>query len=280
MTCSHQAATGEYVLEESTMTDQAIKRAAQWLNESNNVVVFTGAGISTESGIPDFRSPGGLWSQYNPDDLTYQRFREAEKYRKVYWEYDRLRYPAINDALPNPAHNAVVELEKSGKLLGLITQNIDGLHRTAGNTVEKIFELHGTVKEVTCLDCHRRWPREEITDKMEQEGIDVIYCEDCAGPLKPATIAFGQALPHDVLEQSFMLARQCDLFITIGSSLVVQPANLLPIEAKRSGARLMLVNLSNTPYDEIMDLIITGPAGTAMEAIMTELRKMQAAPEA
>lgn len=255
------------------MNDEDVRKAASWMHEASNIVVFTGAGISTESGIPDFRSPGGIWSQYNQDDLTYQRFRSHEKYRKLYWEYDRARYPAMRDALPNAAHMAVVELERAGKLLALITQNIDGLHQKAGSSPEKTYELHGTVKAVTCLDCDRRWPREEITDKMDELGIEVPYCEHCGGPLKCATIAFGQSLPAQVLDESFLHARNCDLFVTIGSSLVVQPANLLPVEAKRGGARLILVNLSETPYDQLMDIVITGKAGPAMQAIMEEFRK-------
>jgi NAD-dependent deacetylase len=244
------------------------------IHDSCRIVVFTGAGISTESGIPDFRSPDGIWEKYNPQELTYQRFLAHEKNRMLYWEYDRARYPAMRDAVPNDAHNAVVEIETSGRLLALITQNIDRLHHKAGSAAEKIYELHGTVMEVVCLACERRWPREEITEKMDRDGIEVPYCEVCGGPLKCATIAFGQSLPAQVLENSFEHARNCDLFLTIGSSLVVQPANWLPIEAKRHSARLILVNLSETPYDEIMDVIIPGQAGPTMSAVMAEFRKI------
>jgi NAD-dependent deacetylase len=254
------------------MDTDILKTAACLLRDAHKVVIFTGAGISTESGIPDFRSPGGIWSQYNPDDLTYQRFRSHEKYRKLYWEYDRARYPAMRDALPNAAHEAIVELETAGRLQALITQNIDGLHRKAGNSVDKIFELHGTVLEVTCLDCHSRWPREEITEDMDRDGVDVPYCAHCGGPLKCATIAFGQALPVDVLERAFMHARDCDLFLTIGSSLVVQPACFLPLEAKRGGARLVLINLEATPYDQYMDVVLTGKAAHVMAGLMGEYR--------
>ena len=249
-----------------------IAAAAALMREAQRIVVFTGAGISTESGIPDFRSPGGIWSKYNQDDLTYQRFRSHEKYRKLYWEYDRARYPAMKDALPNAAHSAVVEIEQSGRLLALITQNIDGLHHKAGSSPDKIYELHGTVREVTCLDCHRRWPREEITEEMDGDGIEVPYCKHCGGPLKCATIAFGQSLPADVLESSFDHSRNCDLFLTIGSSLVVQPAAMLPLEAKRTGAKLILVNLSSTPYDDLMDIILIGNAAPTMRALMERFR--------
>ena len=256
------------------MDADTLKTAAQMLQAAQKIVIFTGAGISTESGIPDFRSPGGIWSQYNSDDLTYQRFRSHEKYRKLYWEYDRARYPAMRDALPNAAHEAIVELEQEGRLQALITQNIDGLHSKAGNSRGKIFELHGTVREVTCLDCDVRWPREEITDMMDREGVDVPYCPHCGGPLKCATIAFGQSLPADVLEQSFLHARDCDLFLTIGSSLVVQPACFLPLEAKKGGARLMLINLEGTPYDQYMDVVLTGKAGHVMDRLMGVYRSL------
>ncbi|MCX5861951.1 MAG: Sir2 family NAD-dependent protein deacetylase [Desulfomonile sp.] len=256
------------------MDEEVLKSAAHLIKTSTKIVVFTGAGISTESGIPDFRSPGGIWSRYNQDDLTYQKFRSDEKYRRIYWEYDRARYPAMRDAVPNQAHNAVVEIERAGCLLALITQNIDGLHQKAGSDSHKIIELHGTVREVNCLDCHTGWAREEITDWMDREGVEVPYCPDCGGPLKCATIAFGQSLPADVLERSFAHARDCDLFLAIGSSLVVQPAAMLPLEAKRAGATLMLVNLSTTPYDQVMDMIIRGKAGTMMESIMGEFRKL------
>lgn len=248
--------------------------AARMLHDARRIVVFTGAGISTESGIPDFRSPGGIWSQYNQDDLTYQRFRSHEKYRKLYWEYDRKRYPAMRDASPNAAHRAIAELEHDGRLQALVTQNIDGLHREAGNSPDKIFELHGTVREVTCLDCEARWPREEITDKMDREGIDVPYCPHCGGPLKCATIAFGQALPADVLKESFYHARDCDLLVTIGSSLVVQPACFLPMEAKKAGAHLMLINLEATPYDQYMDVLLTGKAAEVMDRLMGVYRSI------
>jgi len=257
------------------MNTDALKAAARMLRDARRIVVFTGAGISTESGIPDFRSPGGIWSQYNSDDLTYQKFRSHERYRKLYWEYDRARYPAMRDALPNAAHRALREIEKTGRLLALITQNIDGLHQKAGNSPDKIYELHGTVREVTCLDCNARWPREEITDRMDREGIDVPHCPHCGGPLKCATIAFGQSLPADVLEAAFVHARACDLFITIGSSLVVQPACFLPLDAKRGGASLVLANLEATPYDQYMDVVLKGKAGEVMDALMKQHRLLQ-----
>ncbi len=250
------------------MHETQIQRAACMICDSRRIVIFTGAGVSTESGIPDFRSPGGVWSQYDPDDFLYENFLRDEKYRRIYWEYDRITYPDIERANPNAAHRAIVEMEKAGRLTAVITQNVDGLHHKAGNSPDKIFELHGTQREVTCLNCNARWRREEIVDKMDRQCIDVPYCERCGGPLKSATVTFGQALPADVLQRSFYHAQTCDLFMTIGSTLVVQPAALLPLVAKRSGARLILINLSKTPYDAIMDLIFREKAGPTMEAIM------------
>lgn len=256
------------------MTSDAISQAAMMLHDAHRVVAFTGAGISTESGIPDFRSPGGIWSRYDPDELTYQKFMAYEKNRKLYWEYDRARYPAMQSAEPNHAHLALVELERAGKLSALLTQNIDGLHQKAGNSRHLVHELHGTVHEVTCLRCNDRRPREEITSKMEREGLDAPYCELCGGPLKCATIAFGQNLDPETLEAAFAHAGNCDVFLTIGSSLVVQPAASLPGTARRAGAKLILVNLAPTPYDDLMDLIFIDKASPTMAAIMGELRKL------
>lgn len=251
-----------------------VQQAAEIIYQARRIVVFTGAGISTESGIPDFRSPGGIWSRYNQEDLTYQKFRSHEKYRKLYWSYDRSRYPAMRDALPNAAHKAIVEIEKSSRLHALVTQNIDGLHQKSGISAEKIYELHGTVVEVICLDCKNRWPRDYIEEKMERDGVEAPYCESCGGPLKCATIAFGQTLPEDVLRASYKHASSCDVFLIIGSSLVVQPAASLPLHAKQAGAQLILVNLSETPYDSMMDIIIKGRAAETMPSIMKEFTKL------
>jgi NAD-dependent deacetylase len=167
-----------------------------------------------------------------------------------------------------------VEIEKTGKLSALVTQNIDGLHAKAGNSREKILELHGTVHEVVCVDCGMRWPRAEITDFMDREGVDVPYCAQCNGPLKCATVAFGQALPQEILAKSFALAGECDVLITIGSSLVVQPANMLPLEASRNGAKLALINMTPTAYDSIMDVVALGSAGAIMSSVMKEFRQL------
>jgi NAD-dependent deacetylase len=247
---------------------EEIRRAGRFVESARRIVVFTGASISTESGIPDFRSPGGIWSRYDPEDFSFQNFVAHEKYRRIYWEYDILTYPDIERACPNSAHKAIVELEKIGVVSAVITQNVDGLHQKAGMSPDKVFELHGTQREVGCLKCGRRWRREVVVERMERDGIDVPYCEHCGGPLKSATITFGQALPDDVLRSAFHHAQTCDLFITIGSSLVVQPAALLPVVAKKSGAVLILINLAETPCDGLMDVIIRDRAAIAMESII------------
>jgi NAD-dependent deacetylase len=251
--------------------DDKIGQAANLIIESKRIVVFTGAGISTESGIPDFRSPGGVWSRYNQSDLTYQKFMAHEKYRKLYWDYDNARYPAMRDAQPNAAHQAIVKLEKAGKLSALITQNIDGLHQKAGNSPDFIYELHGTVHKVNCLGCGKQWSRKDIMKEIVENKVEVPYCDECGGPLKCATIAFGQSMPVQITEKAFQHARNCDLFITIGSSLVVQPANGLPIAAKQARAKLILINMSSTPFDSIMDIVINGKASETMNLITAAL---------
>ncbi|MGB9693273.1 MAG: SIR2 family NAD-dependent protein deacylase, partial [Fervidobacterium sp.] len=203
--------------------EEKIKQAAQWILSSKRIVVFSGAGLSTESGIPDFRSPGGVWSRYNPEDFYFQKFISSEASREKYWQMATEMYEPMKKAEPNLAHLAISELERLGKLDCVITQNIDGLHLKAGNSPEKVIELHGTAMYVTCLNCHKRYDRDEIQERIKK-GVKVPYCDDCGGPLKPATISFGQAMPEWETQEAYNRSSLCDLFIVIGSSLVVQPA--------------------------------------------------------
>ncbi|MFO8058293.1 MAG: Sir2 family NAD-dependent protein deacetylase, partial [bacterium] len=170
--------------------NEALGLAAQWLREARSVVGFTGAGVSTESGIPDFRSPGGIWEKYDPEEMTYQRFLASEEARKLRWKLF-LEMEASMNAGPNPSHYALVELYELGKLTGVITQNIDGLHQAAGLPDEAVIEIHGNAKEVYCLSCSRRWPSREIKERIENEGVEVPYCTECGGILKLATVSFG-----------------------------------------------------------------------------------------
>ncbi len=264
---------GDQVLKklENDMEDK-MRQIAQWIVDAQRVVVFGGAGLSTESGIPDFRSPGGVWDKYNPEDFYYQNFIASEASREKYWQMATEMYEPMKKAEPNPAHLAIAELERLGKLDRIITQNIDGLHHKAGNSEEKIIELHGTALYVTCLNCKKRYDRDAIQERIRQ-GTRVPYCDDCGGPLKPATISFGQAMPERETEEAYQHSSSCDLFIVIGSSLVVQPAASMPLVAKRNGAKLVIINRDPTPYDDMADIVIHGQAGWTMAAILKYVRE-------
>jgi NAD-dependent deacetylase len=244
-----------------------IEEVARLILSSKRLVVFGGAGLSTESGIPDFRSPGGVWDKYDPEDFYYQNFIASEASRKKYWEMATEMYGPIKKAQPNPAHLAIAELEKLGRLDCVITQNIDGLHHKAGNSEERIIELHGTATYVTCLNCKKRYDRDEVQERLRKE-MKVPYCDDCGGPLKPATISFGQSMPERETEEAYHRSSICDLFIVIGSSLVVQPAASMPLVAKRNGAKLVIINRDPTPYDDLADMVIHAQAGPTMANIL------------
>jgi len=244
-----------------------IDQTAEWILQSQRLVVFTGAGLSTESGIPDFRSPGGVWSRYNPADFDFQNFLAGEASRERYWQMATEMYASIREARPNPAHLAIYELDRLGKLEAVITQNIDGLHEKAGHGADKIIELHGTALHVSCLNCGKRYNRDEIQERIKQ-GIKAPACDDCQGPLKPATISFGQAMPERETQEAYRRSAASDLFIVIGSSLVVQPAASLPLAAKQGGAKLVIINRDSTPYDDLANLVIHGQAGRILPAIL------------
>jgi len=246
-------------------------QAANLINNSEKLIVFTGAGISTESGISDFRSPGGLWEKYDPSEFMFDKFLASEETRKKYWEMSHELWPTIVEAQPNAAHMAIAEIDRIGKLDCVITQNIDGLHQRAGVPYEKVIELHGTTLWVLCLNCAKRYPRQEIHDRVEA-GDKAPYCSDCGGILKPATISFGQAMPERETLEAERRSASCDLFFVIGSSLVVYPAAQMPVVAKRGGAKLVILNMTPTPHDDYADLIIPEKAGETMVQIMERLR--------
>lgn len=239
--------------------------AALLLTHAKRVLVFTGAGISTESGIPDFRSPGGVWSKYNPDDYTFQKFMNSAESRKKYWLRSCESYPSIRDAKPNAGHEAIAALERNGRFLAVVTQNIDGLHQRAGNT--HVIELHGTAMRVSCLKCGKFYDRDFLHELMGR-GEDIPDCEACGGYLKPATISFGQSMPEKELRESFRLAEQCDLCLAVGSSLVVHPAASVPVIAKRAGASLVIVNQSETALDDMADVVLNGAAGDILPELL------------
>jgi NAD-dependent deacetylase len=242
------------------------KEAARLLRDAQRVTVLTGAGISTESGIPDFRSPGGLWSRYDPNELTFERFRASEDTRRAYWEIATESYPVLRDARPNAAHAVVAAIEKAGKLLRLVTQNVDGLHQKAGSSTERTIEIHGSALRAECIDCGAAHDREAVHQRI-LEGDAVPACDFCLGRLKPATISFGQAMPERETREAFESARDCDLMIVIGSSLVVYPAAAVPEEGVRAGAPLIIVNREPTGLDPLAAVVVHGAAGESMSRI-------------
>ena len=253
------------------MTKQ-IEEVARLILTSKRIVVFAGAGLSTESGIPDFRSPGGVWDRYDPEDFYFQNFLSSELSREKYWQMATEMYEPMKKAQPNLAHLAIAEMERLGKLDCVITQNIDGLHFKAGNSEEKVIQLHGTAMSVSCLGCGRRFDRDEIQERLRR-GLKVPRCDDCGGPLKPATISFGQSMPERETQEAHHRSSLSDLFVVIGSSLVVQPAASMPLVAKRNGAKLIIINRDPTSYDDMADLVIHGQAGSIMDSILKEVKR-------
>ena len=237
--------------------DALIEKGIQLIREAERILVFSGAGLSTESGIPDFRSPGGLWSKYDPSEFYFDRFLSEERARATYWKMSTESYHIMKDARPNRAHLAVKTLETMGKLLAVVTQNIDRLHHKAGNSPDRIIEIHGTLFSVSCLSCGKTYDRDDIDDRITS-GVAVPTCDDCGGILKPDTISFGQAMPEDKMAKSFTLARESDLCMALGSSLVVYPAASIPSVALESGAKLMIINRDETPLDPEADVVVHG----------------------
>jgi len=250
--------------------DDLIAKGADMVNAAEKILIFTGAGLSTESGIPDFRSPGGVWDRYDPSDFYLQKIISDERAREKYWQMSREFYETMKDALPNRAHLSIKALEDAGKLLAIVTQNIDHLHHKAGNSPEKIIEIHGTAFSVSCLSCGKKYDRDEIERRLDS-GIKVPYCDDCSGILKPDTISFGQAMPQDKMTRAFAHADDCDLCIVLGSSLVVYPAASVPAHAVQSGSKLIIINRDATSLDAEADLVIHGSVTTVLGDMIKDL---------
>ncbi len=257
--------------------EELIQTVAEFIVHSKRIVVFTGAGASTESGIADFRSRGGIWDKYNPEDFYFQKFLTNDKSREKYWLMSTEVYESLKKAKPNPVHHAIAEFERFGKLDCIITQNIDGLHHMAGNSPEKIIELHGTALSVSCLSCRRRYDRDEVQERI-RKGVRVPRCDECSGLLKPDTISFGQAMPERETTLAYERSLGSDLFIVVGSSLVVQPAAYMPLRAKQGGAKLVIINRDPTPHDGYADVVINGPAGYVMAKILEKVREEMGSP--
>ena len=231
------------------------------------ITAFTGAGISTESGIPDYRGPGGVWERNAPPTLS--DFRENPETRRRYWEERRERYPMLRDTQPNAGHHALARLQRAGRLMYVITQNIDGLHQKAGSDPARTIELHGTAHRVRCLDCGASWPAEAIQARLAIEALPA--CEVCGGMLRAATVLFGEALPQTALRRAFVAAQSSDLMLVVGSSLVVQPAARVPEIAVSAGARLVIINNEPTPLDDLADVLVRESAGAVLRALADAL---------
>lgn len=252
------------------MTDtDSCREIARRLAEARAAVAFTGAGISTESGIPDFRSPGGIWSRSQPVD--FDDFLNDASARHEYWRQKSESHRDMTAAGPNPAHRALARWEGEGLLRGVVTQNIDGLHQDAGS--ESVLELHGTAREVACLDCGHRDQADPWVEEFNRTG-NVPACPECGGRIKHATISFGQALPSTVLEEAFSWSHAADLFLALGSSLVVQPAASLPATAKQHGAALVIVNREETPLDPYADIVIHDSIGETLAQVQEHLDRI------
>lgn len=245
--------------------DERIKLARDLIARADNIVAFTGAGISTESGISDFRSPGGVWDRYRV--VTYQEFMADEEKRKGYWRMKSELFREMGGAKPNRAHLALAELERRGKLTCLITQNIDGLHQDAGNSPDKVIEIHGTNRTAYCLGCKKKWPIDEVQARLKECSFDP-RCDACGGLIKPSTISFGQSMPEEEMRRAYEAALGCDLMLMIGSSLQVEPAASIPPEASRGGARLIFINRDTTPWDHIADVRFHEDAGEVLSSIV------------
>lgn len=243
-----------------------INRARRLLTESRQTVVFSGAGISTESGVPDFRSPGGLWSRLRPID--FQEFLASDAARREAWRRKFELDDAIGAVRPNTGHRAVARLVVSGRVSHVITQNIDGLHQASGVPADRIVELHGNGTYAACLTCHKRYELADIRVGFAADGAAPVCA--CGGYVKSATVSFGQPMPLHAMRMAEAATLACELFVVVGSSLQVYPAAGLPELARRHGARLLIINREPTPLDAIADLVLHAESGPTLAALATD----------
>ena len=228
------------------------------IRESDEIVVFTGAGISTESGIPDFRSPGGIWTRYRP--VTFQEYMTSESARIEAWKRRLDGWEQYKNAKPNVGHQFIQALSLKEKLIGLITQNVDGLHSMAGLADDKIVELHGSNRKILCMGCAKEFAPEPIINSLVGDFASP-KCDSCGGILKSATVSFGQAMPEQAMRVAQEWTEQAEVFIVMGSSLQVQPAASFPVVAKRNGALLAIINREEGPLDGLADFVHNGSIG-------------------
>ena len=249
--------------------DDKIKQIADKIKQGGKNIVFTGAGISTESGIPDYRSQGGIWDKFRP--VYFDEFMSSADARAEYWRRWKELYSGITRAKPNAGHLSIASLYRMGLLRAVITQNVDGLHQDAGLDDENVIELHGNTRRIRCMSCRKINSAAE-TQKRLDSGDPAPECE-CGGYLKPDTISFGQAMPVIEVEKATSLSQTCDFFLVVGSTLLVQPAAHMPIYAKQNSAFLAIVNLSETPCDGVCDVLIRDKAGDVLQRIVDEAEK-------
>ena len=242
-----------------------IERLREILRRHHRAVVFTGAGISTESGIPDYRSPGGIWSRFRPID--FDEFMTSEEARREYWQRKFDTHETVMQAKPNSGHLAIAELVRLRKVAAVITQNVDGLHQASGIPRDQVIELHGNTTYAHCLSCGKEYDLEPIRKTFLADQT-LPECAVCGGFVKTATISFGQVMPQEEMRRATAEATACDLFLAIGSSLKVYPAAGLPALAKQAGAGLVIINREQTDLDHLADLVINGEIGPTLEATL------------
>ena len=249
-----------------TTSEESIQALGAAIDAAQRIVCFTGAGISTESGIPDFRSPGtGLWNKIKP--IQFQDFIASEEARQESWRRKFSGDRSFEDAVPNKGHEALARLVEMGKCTAIITQNVDNLHQDSGIPDNKVIELHGNTSYATCLDCRVRYELAELQTQFEQLGR-VEPCSRCGGIIKTATISFGQSMPEDEMFRAQAAIEDCDLCIVLGSSLTVYPAAGFPEYAKRLGATLAIVNREETPLDDVADVVVREQIGPTMALVV------------
>ncbi len=252
------------------MTGNRIEKAAQMIIDSKSTIVLTGAGVSTKSGIPDFRGSDGLWTKVDP--AKFASINGFLSDPKAWWEMALELAPTLMNAKPNPAHTKLTELEKMRLLDWVITQNVDGLHQRAGS--QNVLEVHGSLFSGTCIVCHIQVDRKYLEKVMKKRQIPVM-CPSCGGLIKLDTVFFGEALPQKELATAIESTRQCQLMLAIGSYLVVYPVASLPTIAQQSGAQLIIINQEPTPFDSVADLVFTAEAGETLTAIVEAIRKQK-----
>ena len=240
----------------------AHERLQELVGAAGVVLPFTGAGISTECGIPDFRSPGGIWTKLQP--IPYDAFVASQEMRDESWRRRFLMQEQFGGARPGRGHLALANLYRAGKIPAVVTQNIDNLHQASGIAADHVVELHGNTTYATCLDCARRFDLAWVKNRFDAGGGQAPDCPDCGGYIKTATVSFGQAMPQEAMRRAEELTASCDLFLAIGSSLVVWPAAGFPLMAKRNGARLVIINRDATDFDSVADLVVRQDIGAVL----------------